>query len=101
MLDMTPLGWQGRKASTQTNKRLFDLRLFLSVSSSLGVMEGLRFVIVALLWLFSFLFLPNIHKNTSIKEKWQDADDIILDHKVPTDLKFRPIVAGQACEPID
>ena len=46
----------------------------------------------------SFYGLPKIHKSNLIKEKCQKTYSTYLELKDPSDLKFRPIVAGPVCE---
>ncbi|MCG8094140.1 MAG: hypothetical protein JAZ17_11035 [Candidatus Thiodiazotropha endolucinida] len=46
----------------------------------------------------SFYGLPKIHKSKLIKEQCQKTTTNVLELKDPSDLKFRPIVAGPVCE---
>ena len=46
----------------------------------------------------SFYGLPKIHRSNLIQEKCQKTYSTYLELKDPSDLKFRPIVAGPNCE---
>ena len=48
--------------------------------------------------LSSFYGVPKIHKSKLILEKCQETYSPYLELKDPSDLKFRPIVAGPVCE---
>ena len=66
-LDMTPLGWLGRKTSTQTNKSNW-----LTVRSGCGILiysagQGLFFFFLLLLFFFEKSFMCSCESSTDIK----------------------------------